>query len=59
MERYTISGKNCLIVTKLQAMEEHIVRILGIEQVTHDVKRFRIENRQDIHLYQARLLMYQ
>jgi ferredoxin-NADP reductase len=24
-------------------MEEHIVRILGIEQVTHDVKRFRIE----------------
>jgi ferredoxin-NADP reductase len=24
-------------------MEEHIVRILSIEQVTHDVKRFRIE----------------
>jgi ferredoxin-NADP reductase len=24
-------------------MEEHIVKILGIDQVTHDVKRFRIE----------------
>jgi ferredoxin-NADP reductase len=24
-------------------MEEHIVSILGIEQVTHDVKRFRVE----------------
>lgn len=24
-------------------MEEHIVKILGIEQITHDVKRFRIE----------------
>lgn len=24
-------------------MEEHIIKILGIEQVTHDVKRFRVE----------------
>jgi ferredoxin-NADP reductase len=24
-------------------MEEHIVKIIGIEQVTHDVKRFRVE----------------
>ena len=24
-------------------MEEHIVKIIGIEQITHDVKRFRVE----------------
>ena len=24
-------------------MEEHIVRILSVDQVTHDVKRFRVE----------------
>jgi ferredoxin-NADP reductase len=32
----------CLML-KLRNMEEHIVRILNIEQVTHDVKAFRIE----------------
>jgi len=30
-------------------MEEHIVRILSAEPVTHDVKRFRVEKPQDYH----------
>lgn len=32
-----------VIIVKTMRMEEYIVKILSIEQVTHDVKRFRVE----------------